>query len=194
MMIRLQEKNLIAHSATRKCFIHPEDPEKVIKIVRKRPGLGKRDANWKEWRHYQFLIKRHPQLDYISTYHGFVETNLGRGLLSDCVRDFDGRVSSRLEKVLSGHGQYDLLAVHDALERFCQKIIARNIQLFDLNQFNILIQRLPDGACKPVSIDIKGRYNNYEFIPISTYIPYFSRIKLRRRCRRLLQMVHRARQ
>ena len=191
-MIRLTEKNVIARSATRKCYLHPEDPGKVIKIVRKKSGLGRRDANWKEWRHYRFLKKRHAHLDFITTYHGFVETNLGRGLMSDCIRDYDGRVSQRLEIVLSGQEPYDIAAVHDALNRFCRRIIANNIQLFDLNQFNILIQLLPDGACKPVSIDIKGRYNNYELIPVSTYIPYFSRLKLKRRCHRLMQMVRRA--
>jgi hypothetical protein len=191
-MVRLKEKNVIALSATRKCYLHPDDPGKVIKILREKPSLGKRDANWKEWRHYQFLKKRHAHLDFISTYHGFVETNLGRGLMSDCIRDYDGRVSVRLEKVLSGQVVYDIKAVHDALSRLCRKIIANNIQLFDLNQFNILIQLLADGSCKPVSIDIKGRYNNYELIPVSTYIPYFSRRKLRRRCHRLMQMVRRA--
>lgn len=193
-MIQLQDQDLIAVSKTRKCYLHPEKPDKVIKIIRRKPALFKRDANWKEWRHFRYLKKRHPRLHFISTYYGFVETNLGRGLMSDCIRDADGGISVRLEKVLANPAAYDLSALEQSISSFSQKIVERNIQLFDLNQFNLLIQVLPDGSYHPVSIDIKGRFNNYEFIPISTYIPYFSRLKLKRRRKRLLQMVRQANQ
>jgi hypothetical protein len=174
------------------CYLHPQDPAKVIKIVRKKPAFWKQDANQKEWRHYLYLKQRHAKLDFTATYHGFVETNLGRGLVSDCIRDSDGSVSARLEDVLANPGRYDLAAMAKALDRICQTIITNNIQLFDLNRYNLLIQILPDGSCNPISIDIKGRYNNYELIPISTYIPFFSRRKLRIRCRQLMQMVRQA--
>ncbi len=191
-MIHLQERDLIAVSKTRKCYLHPEDPDKVIKIVQRKPKFGKQDANWKEWRNYQYLMKRHSQLDFISTYHGFVDTSLGRGLCSNCIRDDDGRVSVRLEKVLANRRNYDLAVLEKALRQLSKIIVEKNVQLFDLNQFNILIQVLSDGTYRPVSIDIKGRYNNYEFIPVSTYITFFSRLKLKRRCQRLLQMVQQA--
>ena len=190
--IRLQDRDLIAQSKTRVCYLHPQDPAKVIKIVREKPAFWKQDANRKEWRHYLYLKRRHPKLDFTATYHGFVETNLGRGLVSDCIRDGDGNVSARLENVLANPGGYDLAAVAKTLDRICQIIIADNIQLFDLNRYNLLIQILPDGSYNPISIDIKGRYNNYEFIPISTYIPFFSRRKLRIRCRQLMQIVQQA--
>ena len=193
-MIHLQERDLIAWSKTRECYLHPANPDKVIKIISKKPAGWKRDANWKEWRHYWYLNKRHPQLDFITTYHGFVETNLGRGLVSDCIRDYNGRISVRLQKVLENPEQYDLEALENSLDRFSQKIVANNIQLFDLNAFNILIQVLSDGVYHLVSVDIKGRYNNYEFIPISTYIPFFSRLKLKRRIHYLMQLMQQARQ
>lgn len=191
-MIHLRDQDLIATSKTRKCYLHPEDPDKVIKILQKRSPFFKRDANWKEWRHYQYLTKRHPRLDFITKYHGFVTTNLGRGLMSDCIRDVDGKISVRLEKVLANPSAYDLAALEQSLRQITKTIVENNIQLFDLNQFNILIQVLAGGAYRPVSIDIKGRFNNYEFIPVSTYIPYFSRLKLNRRRRRLLKMIERA--
>ena len=188
-MIHLRDQNLIATSKTRKCYLHPDDPDRVIKIIRRPTPFYKRDANWKEWRHYRYLQKRHPRLDFISTYYGFVETNRGRGLMSDCIRDYDGSVSVRLEKALINPSAYDWAALEKSIDRFSKNIVENNIQLFDLNQFNILIQVLSVGNYRPVSIDIKGRFNNYEFIPISSYIPYFSRRKLKRRRRRLLHMV-----
>ena len=193
-MIRLQDQDIIATSKTRNCDLHPADSTKIIKIVRKKVPFWKRDANWKEWANYQYLIKQHSQLDFISTYHGFIETNLGRGLLVDCIQDYNGLVSMRLSNVFVNPMQYDLAAMEKVLDRFYRKIIENNIQLFDLNFFNILVQILSDGKYRLICVDIKGRYNNYELIPVSTYIPFFSRRKLKRRCNRLMQIFQQARQ
>jgi hypothetical protein len=187
--LHLRDNDLIAQSKTRWCYLHPQDPAKVIKIVRKKPVLWKQDANQKEWRHFLYLKRRHAKIDFITTYHGFVETNLGRGLISDCIRDADGTVSTRLENVLANPAPYDMVSLESSLDRLCRNIITNNIQLFDLNRYNILIQVQADGACRPISIDIKGRYNNYEFIPVSTYVPCLSRRKLRIRCQKLMDMV-----
>lgn len=188
-MINLQDQEPIARSATRECYLYPGNPDKVIKIVRVAPVFWKGDANWQEWRHYRHLRKRYGYLDYIPECYGFVETSRGRGLVFDCIRDFDGRISSRLDKVLKEPEGYDLNAILEALEQLCQKIIEKNVQLFDLNAFNILIQILPKGMYRPTVTDVKGRFNNYELIPISSYIPFFSRRKLIRRCGRLINRV-----
>jgi len=84
---------------------------------------------------------------------------------------------------------YDLAAILEALEQLCRMIIEKNVQLFDLNAFNILIQISSKGMYHPTITDIKGRFNNYELIPVSSYIPFFSRRKLARRCRRLIDRV-----
>ena len=188
-MIHLQDQEPIARSATRECYLYPGNPDRVIKIVRAAPAFWKRDANWREWRHYHHLQNRHGYLHYIPEYYGFVETSRGRGLVLDCIRDYDGRVSARLDKVLREPEGYDLAAVLEALEHLCRSIIEKNVQLFDLNTFNILIRILPKGVYRPTVIDIKGRFNNYELIPVSSYIPFFSRRKLTRRCARLIDRV-----
>jgi hypothetical protein len=172
--------------------MHPDDPDRIIKITREKNRSGNRDANWKEWNYYHYLKKKCTRLDFISNYHGFVETNLGRGLLIDCIRDYDGRVSRRLEDVLNNQVEYDMTAVVKAVESLCREIIDYKIHLFDLNLFNILIQVLSEGKYKAVCVDLKGRYNNYELIPVSSYIPFFTTMKLKRRCKRLLENVQQA--
>ena len=188
-MIHLRDQDLIASSQIRNCYLHPSDHDKVIKVVRESAPLSERDANVKEWAHYLRLKDSYRQLNFISIYHGFVETNLGEGLLINCIRDYNGRISKRLANVLVSREQYNLVEVERVLDKLCQKIVKKNIQLFDMNKFNILIQILPDGKYHPVVVDIKGRYNNYELIPVSTYIPFFSRMKLKRRCNRLIKTV-----
>jgi len=188
-MILMQTQDLIATGGTRECYRHPGDPSKVIKISRKKPFFKRKDPNWQEWRHYQYLMEKFGPLDFIGSYYGFVETCRGRGLMSDYIYDHDGQRSRTLEKVLLHGNLYDLAAVRRALNIFCRRIIEKNIQLFDLNLTNILIKINSDGSYRPVAADIKGRYANLEFIPVSTYIPSFSRRKITRRCRRLLARV-----
>lgn len=194
-LLVLHESDKIAESKTRHCYLHPDTPDKVIKIIVDLKEQKKRiDSNIKEWRYYQRLIKMPISLDFIPDYYGFVNTNKGRGLVSECIRDFDGSISVRLQEVVSHRVNYNLSQIEDKLEKLSRFIINNNIQLFDLNRYNILIQVLEDGSYNPVSIDLKGPYNNYEFIPFSTYIPYFSRLKLERRGKRLMDIIRKARE
>jgi hypothetical protein len=186
--ILLNGSDKIAESTTRDCYLHPEDPDLIIKILRKSPGRGRQNANDQEWRSYQYLLKRFGKQDIFVACHGFVDTALGRGLVFDCVRDADGIVSRRLEDVLLDR-RYDPARVESAVGWFCNELIEKEIPLFDLNLHNILIQVGADGAYHPVSIDIKSKFNNYEFIPFSSYIPFFARRKVRRRCARLMEKI-----
>jgi hypothetical protein len=186
--IGLNEKDRIARSTTRDCYLHPDNPDRVIKIMRNLSGRSKQDANDQEWRSYQFLQRRFGKQDFFVDCHGFVETTLGRGLVFDCVRDFDGKISRSLLDILTDP-EYDLSRVEEALGRFCRALIEKEIPLFDLNLLNILIQVMYDGEYHPVSIDVKSKFNNYEIIPLSSYIPFFARRKVRRRCGRLMDKI-----
>ncbi|PID77433.1 MAG: hypothetical protein CSB24_01505 [Deltaproteobacteria bacterium] len=193
-ILELAADSRIAESKFRHCYLHPEDHNRIIKIIVHPDELSRRlDGNMKEWKYYQRLKAMKLPLDFIPPYYGFIDTNLGRGLVSQCVRDFDGQVSPRLAKVLDQREVYNLAEVENKIKELSGILIKYNIQLFDLNRFNILVKTLENGSCQPMLIDLKGPYNNYEFIPVSTYLPYFSRKKLRRRCQRLLDMIIEAR-
>jgi hypothetical protein len=105
------------------------------------------------------------------------------------VRDDDGEISKTLFQISTGHYQYDVRRIEDALTSFLDNLIVNNIQLFDFSLPNIVIQVTADGRYHPVSVDLKGRFNNREFIPVSTFIPFMSRRKLARRGKRLLETV-----
>ena len=184
-MILLKNREPIAVSGPRACYLHPEDAGKVIKILREKTTSRKKNANWQEWQHYQYLLKQHGRLNFINECYGFIETDLGEGLIWQCVRDDSGEISSTLTNIMKNPDEYDVGKVARVLGRFCQILIEKNIQLFDLNPLNVMIRISSDGSYQAVSVDIKGRYANHEFIPISTYIPFFSRKKLTRRCNRL---------
>lgn len=193
-ILQLKDVDRIAISKTRHCYLHPEDPDKVIKIVVRKPRYPwLDDANMKEWKYYIRLKKMYLPLDFITTYYGFIETNLGRGLVSGCVRDYDGKISVRMQSVVDHDVDYDIKKIEMKLQLLSEKLLRHNVQLFDLNRFNLLIQRQKDGEYKPISIDVKGPYSNNEFIPFSSYINYFSIMKLKRRTNKLIDIIRAAR-
>jgi len=177
---------MLAEGKLRKCYLHPEDDNKVIKIAKKQ-RLSSADSNQQEWKHYRLLKKKYKNPDFIIKCHGFIETNEGEGLMFDCIRDYDDGISKTILDILSyGKNNYDEAKVFSTVDDFCRFLIKNNIQFFDLNLSNIVIKIFLDNSYKAFAVDIKGRYANYEFIPISTFIPFFSRKKLKRRSKELM--------
>lgn len=183
-MLKLENAVVIGEGMERICYLHPEDQEKVVKIAKE--GAGGNNQNQCEFKTYNYLTKHHGQLDCISRCYGFSETDLGPGLICQCVRDYTGEISKTLLETLINPHEESVQDLKDIVADFCNHIVKHNIQLFDLNPLNIVLRQDQPGKYKAVSIDLKGRYANKEFIPFSTFIPYLSRKKIRRRANRLL--------
>lgn len=183
-MLLLENAVIIGEGMERTCYLHPEDPEKVVKIPKNGPGGNKQ--NQCEFKTYKYLTKHHGHLDCISRCYGFCQTDLGPGLVCQCIRDYNGEISKTLLEILINPSDGSVHDLEGIVAAFCNHLVEHNIQLFDLNPKNIVLRLNRSGNYQAVSIDLKGRYANKEFIPFSTYIPFLSRKKLRRRTERLL--------
>lgn len=175
---------IIGEGMERICYLHPDDQDKVVKIAKKATHGNKQ--NHYEYKTYTYLSKHHGYLDCISHCFGFSETDLGPGLVCQCIRDYTGEISKTLFDSLNMPTEGSYQEMRKVVEIFCEHLINENIQLFDLNPKNIVLKFEQSGQYKAVSIDLKGRYANKEFIPFSTFIPFLSRKKLTRRSERLL--------
>jgi len=184
-MIHLDTAKKIGSGTIRDCYLSPLDDNKVIKVIMSHKRSDQK-ANLQEWKHYNYLIKKHGEIACIPKCYGFVETSLGTGLMSECIRDYNGSISKTLQQFVALE-TYNKDALFKSLDSFCKILIERNIQLFDINLGNIVINILENKNYKPVSIDLKGRYNNCEFIPLSTYVPFLSKKKLQRRSLQLIE-------
>ena len=191
-MLTLNEKRLISRGKTRYCYQHPLHDHLVVKIPAG-PGKDQQQANLKEYKGYQSLMSRHATLDCISHCHGFVETDRGRGLICDCVRDFDGAIAATIWEMVIDRDECDLEQIIAIAEDFCTHLIENDIRLFDLNLKNIALAKQSDNGYRPVAIDLKGKYDNKEFIPVSSYIRYFARRKMKRRTHQLIERIRFAR-
>ena len=187
-MISLNSDLLINSGKVRVCYQHPSNSNLVIKIP---VGSKKKEkqANIKELKGYQMLMREHVDLFCISHCYGFVSTDRGKGLVCDCIRDDDGSVSKTIWDIIICQEECDIKYVQKVAEKLCSYLIFRDIFIFDLNLKNIALRLQKDMTYQPVVLDLKGRYDNNELIPWSSHILYFARRKLARRCGQLIDRI-----
>lgn len=187
-MIILTDKLFINHGTLRACYQHPEKSNLVIKIA-----VGEKKAkifaNLKELKGYHELMRRHIDLFCVSHCYGFVTTNFGEGLVCDCIRDDDMSISKTISEILGSEDKSDVQYIMEVARNFCDMLISKRVYVFDLNLHNIVLKLKHDGSYLPYLIDLKGRYDNNEFLPFSSYINYLSLKKLERRSRQLIERI-----
>ena len=156
-MLTLSHEKPFAQGGNRLCFVHPEDPNLCVKVrrpdftlqdLRRKKGfprnlrpLSSFDDNLEEFRVINHLVKSRGEDIYKHIYRcdGFVETDLGRGLITELVRDEDGCISLSLKEYLwhFGYNQNCLVAV-EQLTSFWR---AYSVPSRDLLTHNILVQQ-----------------------------------------------------
>jgi len=186
-MIILKNAKLLGEGMERICYLHPENENQVVKIPQKAGENGSRQNEF-EFRSYRYILKRTPEITCISKCYGFTKTDMGEGLVCQCIRDWNGAISRSLHDILLEKHDYDYAKILYAVSHFGSYLIENNVQLFDLNVKNLVVQ-INENDYTVISIDLKGRYANNEFLPFSTYIPFFSRRKLKRRYTQLLERI-----
>jgi hypothetical protein len=171
-MIQLQQIKPFAQGGNRLCFVHPEDASLCIKVRRpdftlearrRKKGFPKNlrplssfDDNLEEFREMEKLSRYYGEraFRHISRCYGFIDTDLGKGLISELVRNFDGRIAITLKQCLWENGLTD--QVMSAIDDFIVFWIAELIPSRDLLLHNIVVQLAENGAVRLVVIDGLG--------------------------------------
>ncbi len=187
-MIHLDDTLLIGRGTLRACYIHPDRDDLVVKVPLPDTPDGN-DANQKEMRSYRRISRLHPEVRHLSRCHGFVETDAGNGLLCDCIRDYDGTVSKTVWDIVVHHSSCDMEVLLETVDRFCAYLIEHDIFLFDINLKNVALQVRKDAGWQAWAIDLKGPYDNKEFLQLSSRITFLGRRKLKRRTEELLERI-----
>ncbi|MFP5409668.1 MAG: YrbL family protein [Gammaproteobacteria bacterium] len=186
-----------ARGGGRDCFVHPRDPGLCVKVAREGRSPEERRRQmpwWKRWRKpahkYDDSLRDYRTLKALESsgdaaiwqclprLHGWVETDRGRGLVTDLVRDADGSVSRSLLDYLRTHGHDERVqAAVDAFARFWETcpVPARSLFLD-----NIAAQVRDDGTLRLVVIDGLG---NTVLIPWYTWSKALGLIWARRNIR-----------
>jgi len=171
----------------RMCFVHPEDPRLAIKIS----TGGVDEQSKREIRFYRKLQKRGGVDNrHIPGFHGLCETNRGRGIVVDLVRDYDGQISRPLNWYLAQGFPIEEFEPHlEELKRsFLEQLIIFN---HDLTVGNILVQKTSAARFRMVAIDGLGDVVALDWLD---YFPFLVRRKIRRRWQRFMARLYRCRE
>ena len=187
-MITLDDNSMIGQGTLRACYLHPQDDTLIIKVGRAGQVDGD-DANRKELLSYQKLRQRHENLHHISHCHGFVETNKGKGLVCDCIRDNSGEIARTIWDIVVYEDACDIEHILEVARTLCDYLIANDLFLFDINLKNIVLRKNRENSYKAYAVDLKGPYDNKEFLQLSSRITFLGRKKLKRRAKQLLERI-----
>lgn len=160
-MIKLSHLKPFAGGCKRNCYFHPDDENKVIKIIPpdKAPEVlhsqklwirrlfhspESLDANRTEREKFEKLQKKlgnlKQKIPYLVEFFGEVETDLGKGLVFEAIKNSDGTVSESMEDA-SDSGGYDKAELLKALEVMNQSHGDATIYN-DVGENNVVVQVL----------------------------------------------------
>lgn len=177
----------IGKGKERACFVHPEDPRKAIKI----PFTDVFDQTLRDIKFYQRLKKRGVHgIKHIPAYYGICDTSLGRGIIVDLIRNYDGEISRPLNWYL-GQG-VPIEEFDDYLQELRQSFL-QNLVIFnhDLTIGNLLVQKSSMASAQLVAIDGLGDVVAIDWLD---RIPWLVRRKIERRWQRFILQIHRTRE
>jgi len=191
-MLLLKAQTPIAQGRMRYVYPHPTDPGLVIKVIR--PDVI--DSRWgsgQPWykaqrRFRQYISYMREIAEYVAMYAkygkslpfaqkvaGFIETDLGLGLVIAAALDRDGNLAPSLSTLINT-GRFDD-KVSIALETFIIQVMECDVVVADLHGGNIVYAYTKEEGDHFVMIDGLGSSN---ILPLKTVFPGLN-IKSKRR-------------
>lgn len=183
---------MFAAGGHRACYVHPEWPDRVVKVelagkspAEKRAAapffkglrpLRSFDCNNEEYRNLRWIEQLWGDVKWVPTLYGKCETNLGSGVCTQLCRDADGTISRTLEHYLWQHPE--TVGLREAIERFAAGWEEMAIPTRSLMLYNIVWQRDAEGGGDLCLIDDFGLAETIPFVKFSARL---RRGKVRRR-------------
>ncbi len=177
-MLRLSQMTPFARGGNRLCYVHPDNPQCCVKVrrpdftledCRRKKGfprnlrpLSSFDDNREEAAVIEDLQKTRGVIIHHHIYRcdGFVETDLGPGLMTELVRDADGRISVSLKQDLWERGYPE--ETRQAVETLGAFWLKHLIPSRELLTHNILVQRGDNGEIQRLVV-VDGLGSPYLF-------------------------------
>jgi serine/threonine protein kinase len=177
----------IGKGKERYCYVHPEDPRKAIKISIGGVSL----QSEREIKFYRKLQKRKLlSVPHIPKFYGLCETNLGRGIIVDMIRNYDGEISQPLNWYLAQGIPIENFepCLQELHYSFLHNLIIFN---HDLTIGNLLLQKNSLSDARLVAIDGLGDVVALDWL---NCFPFLVRRKIERRWERFIERAYRTRE
>ncbi len=175
--IILEKQLLISEGATRRCYHHPHDENKCLKIAKTDSRVNEQDLK-------AYLRVRPTLQHYIAQYdESLAETNLGKALASELIRDHDGSLSQSFAEYRRTIGAPQFLT--NQFTDFFEILRQNNLFFYDFNPKNFLIQKTTEGIQLRYT-DLKSLGRTRTLVALE-HIPFFAKRKLKRRIKRFME-------
>lgn len=200
-VLKTSELRLVARGGGRLVFEHPQNGNWLIKLDgpgSAHTGLSARPPWYKRHRRLFRYRKLFRELsEYVISLEGrdssprfsqrivgLVETDAGLGLVTEALRDRDGRLAPTLRELLES-GRFDDAARAD-LETFCQDLLASDMFVCDLTPVNLVHAWEAGKGTRFVMIDGQGTKT---VLPLARLCRFANRLCKRVKIRRLWRAV-----
>lgn len=182
----LKGSPVIGKGNERLCFEHPDDPDKLIKIVYN--GAVSRNQNDIEERYFRYLKRKKTDLRHLSDFYGKVSTDIGDGLVFEKITNPDGTLALTLEDAISKH-LLSIVEIKRLIGELYRYMFHNNIVFADISTVNILCRETDNGGLSLVVIDgIGSRYNNYK-LWLYVHLPFYAKYKVYKQFSKLWRII-----
>jgi len=191
----------------RLCFIDPNDENRCIKLARTERSPEKKraaksfpnnlrtlayfDENITDMSVYNYIEHSIGKQAYqlIPQCYGYVETNLGRGLSFEMIKDSDSKISLTLKQYVWEFGWTDTLK--RAIEPFIESWQSLGMPSRNLLLHNIVVQQLHHADSSEIKrlVVIDG-LGWPDIIPLAYYIKPLAQWKAKRKAARLVSAIN----
>lgn len=164
-MIPLSEQTPLGAGRHRKCYMHPDNARRCIKVIYNREHGGDKEIR-RELSYYARLSRYLTDWSAIPRYYGTVETDCGTGYVYDMITDFNGAPSITLtEFAAQCRYEEDVAVLRQLLKKLKRYLFDNHIVTMSLKPQNVLCQRISESEVVPVVCDNLGEST---FIPLAT--------------------------
>jgi hypothetical protein len=174
-VIDLTAAQVIGTGHERVCYLHPQDPTRVIKVLRQ--GQPSRGQNRIDHYYLARLEARGVPTTHVPRQYGMVKTSLGEGLVLDCIRDRDGSIARTLSDHLEA-GSISRTEADVLLAELYQHLLLHGIVMVDVGLGNVACRRVGDLWQAVVIDGLGGRHFDLR-LRLRARFPWLARRKLR---------------
>ncbi len=172
MMLILEDKNIIGQGKDRVCYMHPDDSDKCVKIIKVNHS---HKQSVREHSYYKFMKRKNKDMRFLSKFYGKVNTNLGFGLVFELCRDSDIKISNSIGYYFENNLYEESLSIIDNLKKLRKNLTINAIIFTDFTSNNILYKT------ETKTIMVIDGIGNYDLIKISDYFKRLATNKINRR-------------
>ena len=191
-MIILSDVSPFAEGGNRKCFVHPDNPNRCLKVVHRglleeikknKPwykrvrSLESFDDNLREENAYQqkAIINGDANIwDHLAKWYGMKETDIGMASETELVRN-DDEIADTLESYLFKNGMTD--EIKNSIATFQEWLRESLVLTKNLIPHNLVIKKENDEML----IKIIDGLGSQAFVPLPSYSNFFAKRYVERR-------------